>query len=223
MKKNNKFPIEFGNIEASLQYFLSINLPKNFKILDVGCNFGSLIYNLFQNDYKQIYGVDINQKAINIGKEKYKEISDKILLYEGKNLPFKDKYFDIILMFDVLEHIPDIEIFLKKEVKRVLKKNGMFIFQTPNKYTNIPWEILIHKSFSKYKKWHCSLQSYRSLNKLLLKTRFKHITIEKQSILNSHNIKKVKKKFGLFGVIILKIWNKFPIYFSSNFWGQCYK
>ncbi len=51
------------------------------------------------------------------------------------------------------------------DVSRVLKNNGIFISQTSNIIFNIPFEILKQKSFSKYKKYHISLQSYWSLKK----------------------------------------------------------
>jgi len=66
-------------------------------------------------------------------------------------------------MFDVIEHIPNIEDFLKGQVYRVLKEKGIFVFQTPNKIINIPWEIINQRSLTKWKKYHCSLQAKRLL------------------------------------------------------------
>jgi len=34
---------EHGNIDSSLEYFLKFDLPKNARILDIGCNYGSFI------------------------------------------------------------------------------------------------------------------------------------------------------------------------------------
>ena len=41
---------------------------KRGKILDVGCNYGSLIYNSYKFGYKKVYGLDINSENIKIGK-----------------------------------------------------------------------------------------------------------------------------------------------------------
>lgn len=49
------------------------------------------------------------------------------------NLTYSDKYFDLVLMSDVLEHVPNIEIALQ-EIFRVMKDNGHFIFTIPFLY-----------------------------------------------------------------------------------------
>jgi 2-polyprenyl-3-methyl-5-hydroxy-6-metoxy-1,4-benzoquinol methylase len=74
---------EHGNIDSSLEYFLKFNIPKNAKILDIGCNYGSLIYNLYKDGYKNVYGIDINKKTIEEGKKYYKKIRNRIKIYNG--------------------------------------------------------------------------------------------------------------------------------------------
>ena len=159
MKKITLQKQELGNVQSSLDYFLKFNIPKNAKILDLGCNYGSLIHNLYLKGYKNIYGIDVNKKSIQKGKESYKKISKKLINYDGRKIPFKDDSFDVVLMFDVIEHVSNIQDFLKNEVYRILKEKGNFIFQTPNKIINIPWEIINQKSFTKWKNYHCSLQT----------------------------------------------------------------
>ena len=56
---------EHGNIKASLEYFMKLNIPKNYRLLDIGCNYGSLIYNLYKSGYRNVWGVDINENSIN--------------------------------------------------------------------------------------------------------------------------------------------------------------
>src|SRR3989338_8206674 len=109
---------ERGNIQSSLEYFIKFNIPKNAKILDVGCNYGSLIYNLSKLGYKNVYGIDVNKDSINTGKKEYKKLSKNLSCYSGNNIPFKDESFDVVLMFDVIEHIPNVQSFLKNEVYR---------------------------------------------------------------------------------------------------------
>jgi len=213
---------EHGNIQASFEYFMKFNIPKNAKILDIGCNYGSLIYNLYLNGYENIYGIDINKKAVQEGKNDYKLISKNIKQYPGEKVPFKDEEFDVVLMFDVIEHILNIEKFLENEVYRVLKKDGYFVFQTPNKYINIPWEIVSSKSLIKWKEWkdyHCSLQTKNSLNSLLIKSGFSNILLEKNKICTEHNKTKLRKRFGFIGPILLMILEKMPLSFYPNFYG----
>ena len=49
----------------------------------------------------------------------------------GDRLPFRNSSFDIITANMVMEHVQDPEAFLR-EVKRVLRPHGMFLFHTPN-------------------------------------------------------------------------------------------
>ncbi len=210
---------ELGNIQSSLDYFLKFNIPLDAKILDVGCNFGSLIFNLYQNGYKNIYGVDVNRNAIEHGRTRYTAIVDRLETQEFGVLSFPDESFDVVLMFDVIEHIPSVERFLGDEVYRVLKKDGLLIFQTPNRYTNIPWEIIQQKSLTGWKRYHCSLQTLGSLRRILEKAYFSQITLEKNDILTDHNKNKVRNKLGAFGIATLYILQTLPLWMYPNFWG----
>lgn len=215
---------EHGNIQSSLEYFLKFNLPKNVRILDIGCNYGSLIYNLHKLGYKNVQGIDINKEAIKEGKANYKSIKNKLKFYNGETIPFKEESFDVVLMFDVIEHIPNVGRFLKEEVYRVLKKKGLFIFQTPNKPMNILWVYMDNMSFKvKWWKEHCSLQTYSSLKKLLECSNFMKIKIEKHNILTQHNEDKVKKRMGNLGLLLLNLTSIMPLRLQSNFWGSAKK
>ncbi len=214
---------EHGNIKSSFDYFMKFNLKKSVKILEIGCHYGTLIYNLHKVGFTNYYGIDIDKNSIKYGKKSYKEINKWINTYEGKKLPFEEESFDVILMFDVIEHIPEIEKFIKEEVYRVLKKNGIFMFQTPNKYINIPWEVINKRSFTKWKEYHLSLQTKNSLRRILEKAGFRNIIIEKNIILTEHNKNKVKKKFGFLGLYILYFLQILPLPLYPNLWGYCRK
>ena len=126
-------------------------------------------------------------------------------------------------MFDVIEHIPHVELFLK-EVYRVLKKGGLFIFQTPNKPVNILWVYINNRTFDiNWAEGHCSLQTPRSLIKILKMSGFSEITLEKFNIVTEHNITKVRRRLGWIGILLLKIVAFLPLSLSTNLWGHCRK
>jgi SAM-dependent methyltransferase len=61
----------------------------------------------------------------------YNVRSDSIdVLGDGQQLPFKDNVFDTIISVDVLEHVPNPEMFIS-EMFRVIKPNGVVILSTP--------------------------------------------------------------------------------------------
>lgn len=214
---------ERGNIESSYDYILKFNFPKDYRILDIGCNYGSLIANLSKKGYRNVYGLDIDKESIEKGKKQNKLIAKKIQHYNGDRLPYSDNSFDVILMFDVIEHIPKISEFLKREVHRVLRRGGTLVFQTPNKIINIPWEIINKKSLTKWKIYHCSLQTRSELLDTLKIADFKDIVIEKGNILTKHNKNKVTKKIPILGLPLLYLLQKLPLSFYPNFWGHARK
>ncbi|MEK6885359.1 MAG: class I SAM-dependent methyltransferase [Nanoarchaeota archaeon] len=98
------------------------------KLLEIGCGRGKLL-NELKKDYS-VFGTDISKAAII---ESSKLIDKKNLRVSNiEKEPIKEKY-DIILAFDVLEHLknPDKTI---KNIKKSLKKDGVFIFSVPNNY-----------------------------------------------------------------------------------------
>lgn len=209
--------MELWNNKTSFDFFIEQNYDKNIKILEIWCNIWTLNNMIYSNWYKNILWLDVNESAIKKWKEKYKEIKNNINYYDGKKIPFWDNTFDLIISFDVIEHIPDLSYHLK-EANRVLKKWWTYLWQTPNKITNIPWEIINNKSLLKWKKYHCSLQTLKSLEKRFVENWFKKIGIKKIDLENDYNIEKVKNKLWILWVLLLKIVNKMPLYLQTNFW-----
>jgi len=113
-------------------------------------------------------------------------------------------------MFDVIEHIPNLKTYLK-EIHRILKPDGYLIFQTPNKYINISWNIIRGQKLKYINKYHCSLQTIWALRRNLQNAGFKNIVIQKFSINTEHNRVKVRQVMGGLGFILLRIFEEFPL------------
>ncbi len=100
------------------------------KVLDVGCGTGNFIKTLsFVEKNIKIYGLDYNDKAVKIlKKEKYNV--EKYNLDDNLNIFFDEK-FDIITMFDVIEHLNSF-ISFEKILNKNLVKGGYLVLTTPN-------------------------------------------------------------------------------------------
>lgn len=216
-------PIERGNTLASFDYSLSKSISKTDKILDIGCNFGTLLNKFDKAGYENLFGIDTNASAIERGKKYYPNVKSGLSPYDGENLPFEDESFDVILMFDVIEHIPELERFLTEQVFRCLKPDGKFIFQTPNKYLNIVWEIIYLRSLTKWREFHVSLQTVSSLKRMLKRVGFMKLDFEKRNIYTEHNVAKAEKALGFLGVLLLRLISKFPLQLTPNIWGSAVK
>ncbi len=211
-----KGKIDRSNFEANIRFLEGTELlKKDLKILEVGCGAGRLISDLTQKGFSAI-GFDISKSLIIEGNMRYPDAMK--FLASGDSMPFSNSTFDIVLSFDVLEHISDVQGHLS-EVRRILKTGGFYLFQTPNKLTNMPFEIIINRSFTEYKKYHCSLQTFWSLKKLLNAHGFT-LTFSNIPIMNEFIEQKIEDVFGSTGVYLLKIVNpdKLPIPLRTNFY-----
>jgi len=102
------------------------------RILDAGCGEGHLIQKLYiKNKKNSYYGIDITKIAL----EETKKRCPYAKLYEMdlSKINFDDKFFDVILCTEVLEHIYDYKNVIK-ELERSLKKGGYLIISFPNEF-----------------------------------------------------------------------------------------
>jgi ubiquinone/menaquinone biosynthesis C-methylase UbiE len=103
-------------------------------ILDLGCGDGIFSYILFKDKSVKIdAGCDISEEAISRARNLgiYKELK----IADATNLPYDNNYFSTVFSNCVLEHIKN-ETMVLKEVSRVLKPNGKFIFTVPSDMFN---------------------------------------------------------------------------------------
>lgn len=121
----------------SEKYFIKKYFRKNSSVLDIGCGMGRTTFGLKKLGYNVI-GVDITHSMIREAEKfnkKYKEhISFHVM--DATKLKFKDQSFDnAIFSFNGLMQIPGENNRIKamKEIYRVLKPQGYFIFTTHTK------------------------------------------------------------------------------------------
>lgn len=104
-------------------------IGKNKILLDLGGRDGTLTRYYCENNYVTIG--DIDENALSLAKKNY-DVETKIINL-NETLPFEDNSFDIIVMAEVLEHLPYPMITLE-EIRRILKKDGLFIGNVPLAY-----------------------------------------------------------------------------------------
>jgi 2-polyprenyl-3-methyl-5-hydroxy-6-metoxy-1,4-benzoquinol methylase len=97
-----------------IKFFLE-KIPKNKSILEIGCGSGWVGDYLRENGWANYLGIDINPPANIVGD-----------ICNWRNLGFKEASFDIIIAFEVVEHV---DCF--KECWELLKEGGMLMLTTP--------------------------------------------------------------------------------------------
>jgi len=103
---------------------------KNLTLLDVGCG-GGLIAEPMTRLGAKVTAIDASEKNINVAKFHAEQMNLKInyLCATPEKL---NEQFDVILCLEIIEHVADVDLFIKSCAK-LLKKNGTIFFATLNR------------------------------------------------------------------------------------------
>ena len=133
--KNGKFKILHEIQPIRIKYIQDVVNKKQLdkmKILDLGCG-GGLVSEGLSKIGANVTGIDFVKDNINIARihaqKSNLNIDYKTLDFENEKISSK---FDIIVIFEVLEHLSDWKSFVKK-IQSNLKSNGVLIISTINK------------------------------------------------------------------------------------------
>jgi 2-polyprenyl-3-methyl-5-hydroxy-6-metoxy-1,4-benzoquinol methylase len=111
-------------------------LQKDHKVLEVGCGIGTLTKLLL--DYLKkgtLYGLDITPENIKLAKERLKAYSNVTFNIADATDFCLDETFDVIVMPDVIEHIPlELHARMFINMKKMLKKGGFIFMHFPNPF-----------------------------------------------------------------------------------------
>ncbi len=145
---------------------------RNKRLLDIGCGFGWFELNVLKRGVKQVVGVEISSEDLRTAKDNIKDKKAIFKIGGALKLPFQDNYFDTVVAWEVIEHIPkSTENKMFKEIKRVLKTKGKFYLSTPY---NSFWSTVFDPAF-----WLIGHRHYSSekLIKLGKENNFKIISV----------------------------------------------
>ena len=134
LHKFNPIRIEYikDNIIKSFKISQKNSPLKNIKILDIGCG-GGLLSEPMCRLGGNVTAIDASDKNINVAKIHAKKNGLKInyICTSPEKLKTKKK-FDVILNMEIVEHVDDVDFFLKS-CSNLLKKNGIMFVATLNK------------------------------------------------------------------------------------------
>lgn len=176
------------------------------KILEVGCATGYMGEKLRkQGNY--VVGLDISKKDV----QKAKKVLDQVFVIdlESERLPNMGTNFDLILVAEVVEHLFEPELVIKK-LMTVLKPNGQILISTPN---------FLHL-YNRYKML-CGKFEYVEetvINKSHVHF-FTYPTLKKS--LNSLGLKIIKENHVIFPRTLASIWRKWPELFAYQMVVLC--
>ncbi len=136
-KPLHKFnPIRISYIKDNIIKTFKINQKKNplknIKLLDIGCGGGLLSEPMCRLGAK-VTAIDASKKNIDVAKHHAKKNNLKInyICTSPEKLKINNK-FDVILNMEIVEHVEDVNFFLKS-CSKLLNKNGIMFVATINK------------------------------------------------------------------------------------------
>ena len=136
-KPLHKFnPIRISYIKENIINTFKLNYNKfplkNIKILDIGCGGGLLSEPMCRLGAK-VTGIDASDKNIEVARlhSKKNNLEIEYLCSSPEKFSAKDK-FDVILNMEIVEHVEDVNFFLKS-CSKLLKKDGIMFVATLNK------------------------------------------------------------------------------------------
>jgi SAM-dependent methyltransferase len=209
-------PQQFGNLEANIRFLdMTGIVTPGARVLEIGTGTGSLLQELIRRGI-DAEGVELRQELIDQAHRFHGPLP--IRRVTGTALPFTDSSFDVVVSFDVFEHIPDSDAHLL-EVRRVLRPGGSYLLQTPNKWTNTVFETIRWRSFTRFREDHCSLHTLSQLDARLRRLGFEPRAYD-VPVVNDFFRAKVRRYIGSAGVVALRVISpdRLPVSWRTNFY-----
>ena len=121
---DNKHKEWFGYSRSFLNQEFLGDLDRGMRILEVGCNVGIQCEFLQRMGFSNLYGIDVQSYALEIGKRIRKGIN--FIKGDILDIPFKDNYFDLIFTSGVLMGVNPDDI--QKALKEIVRCSKRYIF-----------------------------------------------------------------------------------------------
>lgn len=114
----------WGYTKLDINNLVMKDLPRDIKILEVGCNQGFQLRGYQRMGFENLYGVELQSYAVEKSKKKFSNLN--IINGSGFDLPFKDGFFDLVCTNNVLIHIsPNDHLKFMSEIFRCSNKHIM--------------------------------------------------------------------------------------------------
>jgi SAM-dependent methyltransferase len=112
------------------RYAFALDFAPGKRILDIGCAFGYGSAKLAAVA-QDVQAIDLYEEAVQSAMQQYQRPNLRFSIMDGCNLQFPDASFDMVVSFEVIEHVEKPQAFLH-EIRRVLRPGGIAVLSTPN-------------------------------------------------------------------------------------------
>jgi ubiquinone/menaquinone biosynthesis C-methylase UbiE len=145
------------------RYAFASRFAAHANVLDLGCGTGYGASELSRSA-RAVVGIDTAGEAISYAREHFSIRNTLFLQASATALPFKERAFELITAFEVIEHLVAWGSLLS-EARRVLARDGVFLVSTPNKlyYTEsrgLEGANPFHEHEFEYEEFRAALQEF---------------------------------------------------------------
>lgn len=120
------------NLQKRINFLQPLMIPGQTRLLDCGCGAGEYVDALIRQFQVDAWGIEYSIEKVMRAKQA-NPFAQRISQGDIQDIQYPDCSFDVVLMNEVLEHVPN-ELVSLQEVHRVLKVNGLLILFSPNRW-----------------------------------------------------------------------------------------
>lgn len=191
------------------RYIFASQFIKGKSVVDVATGSGYGAYMLSTLGTKKVIGIDNSKDAIDYAKKTYKGRGLKYVLSDALALPFNNESFDVCVSFETIEHLKNQEYFIK-EVKRVLKRNGLLILSTPNKTIYPKGNIFHTKEFTPWGLEKLLRHNFKNVRLLFQNNVFANYILERSSLIKLLKEGLKTSNWRNLSLRVAKLFNRIP-------------
>ena len=168
---------------------------KKGRILDIGCATGFFLEAAKRKGW-DVSGVEISPYSAAIAQERFGK--DRVFSGPLEAASYKDGFFDVVFMSDLVEHVKDLDLFLK-EVFRIVKAGGIIAIVTPN-IESLSYRIM-RKLWPHLKMEHLYYFSPSTMKRLLEREGFNPVYMSAAT--KALNLSYVERQFSTYPMPLL--------------------
>lgn len=163
-------------IQVVKNFLDNMNIGPESKVLDLGCHSGDFTNILASLTKAKVYGADISKSCIDYARKRFPNIvfacSDI-----SEEIHFECSLFDIITIFDVIEHIIDIDTVFR-HINKLLKRDGCLLLgiTTENWLFRMVWFLWLRLRGRVWRETHVNTLKPQDIGDFLRKYGFSIIS-----------------------------------------------
>lgn len=179
------------------------------RILDLGCGLGYGAAILSKSG-RNVIGIDFSLAALSYARSVYR--GPQYVVANINNLPFRNNIFDVVVAFEIIEHVPEPHRALD-EISRVLREKGVLFASTPNieNLSNRFAHLIFKRPYKVENPYHILEFTYKDFLNLIREHGFRINKIQGQ-ILTIPVVGKMANRSIYFASLLIKLGRIAPKY-----------